>query len=175
MSQLPLFPLQLADAYLYQASATRVPVPDAKSGDEPTAEIFAHSWHIQEDDRILVVVIGARVGVTFRDGHVLKVECATAGHFRSADKLTSASVAEFVETSAMLLIYPYLRANVGEVARLTGISVPPLPTLDVAGVAAALRTGRAEQAPRKRRPRRTPKMPAPPSPDSTEPSGDSLT
>ena len=165
---LPLFALQIADAYLYDSSVTRVPTLDAKPGDNPSAEIYAHSWHIQENDRVLVVVIGARASAPFREGQVLKVECTTAGHFRSEVPLTRESVADFAAGTALLLIYPYLRANVGELARMTGISVPSLPTLDAAGVLSALSGGGGEPATGRRRARRVAGSKAPvPTGDST--------
>ena len=138
-ARLPGFSLQLADAYLYQATVARVDDPAAKLGDQPTLEIRRVSVSIQEEDRVLVVVIGAKVSVAFREGHRLEVDCATAGHFRSQDPIKEADGREFADNSALVLIYPYLRANIGEIGRMTGLAIPALPTLDVSGTLEALR------------------------------------
>jgi len=148
---LPAFPFQLADAYLYEATVARVEDPAAKMGDKPTLEIRRASISIQEEDLILVVVIGAKVGIVYRDGHRLEIDCAAAGHFRSQDPIKEPEGREFADHSALVLIYPYLRASVGELGRMTGIEVPVLPTLDVAGTLAALRDAGTRRPSRGRR------------------------
>jgi preprotein translocase subunit SecB len=157
-TNLPAFHLQLVDAYLYHASVARVSNPSANTTDPPTLEVRPESASTQEDDRVLVVVIGAKVGVAFREGHRLEIDCATAGHFRSERPITEAEGREFTENSALVLIYPYLRAHVGELGRMSGIHVPPLPTLDVSASLTAIREVRSPSPsarPQRRRTKRS--------------------
>lgn len=127
--ELPIYPFQFADAYLFDAAVKRVPNFAEAEGDQPTLELSAVSAHVQEESRVLVATIGASVSVPFGSGNRLEIACQTSGHFRSENPIEPAIADSFLPT-AFVLIYPYLRANVSELARMTALSVPPLPTID---------------------------------------------
>lgn len=126
---LPFYPFQFVDAYLFDATVRRVPNAAEEADDQPTLHLSAVSAHVQEDDRVLVATIGASVAVPFGSGNRLEIACQTAGHFRSENPIEAATADSFLPT-AFVLIYPYLRAHVGELARMTALVVPPLPTID---------------------------------------------
>lgn len=127
--ELPIYPFQFADAYLFDAAVKRVPNVAEGAGDQPTLQLSAVSAHVQEEDRVLVATIGASVAVPFGSGNRLEIACQTSGHFRSEHAIEPALADSFLPT-AFVLIYPYLRAHVGELARMTALAVPPLPTID---------------------------------------------
>lgn len=126
---LPIYPFQFADAYLFEASVRRLPNAAEGTGDAPTLEIGAVSAHVQEEDRVLVATIGATVAVPYGSGNRLEIACQTSGHFRSENPIEAATADSFLPT-AFVLIYPYLRAHVSELAKMTALAVPPLPTID---------------------------------------------
>jgi preprotein translocase subunit SecB len=125
---LPIYPLQFVDAYLFDAAVRRVPNV-AGASDEPALHLSAVSAHVQEEDRVLVATIGASVAVPYGSGNRLEIACQTSGHFRSEGSIEAATADSFLPT-AFVLIYPYLRAHIGELARMTALAVPPLPTID---------------------------------------------
>jgi preprotein translocase subunit SecB len=127
--ELPIYPFQFADAYLLDAAVKRVPKVAEGEGDQPTLQLSAVSAHVQEDRRVLVATIGASVSVPFGSGNRLEIACQTSGHFRSENPIEPAMADSFLPT-AFVLIYPYLRAHVSELARMTALAVPPLPTID---------------------------------------------
>lgn len=127
--ELPIYPFQFVDAYLFEAAVKRVPNVAEGEGDQPTLGLSAVSAHVQEENRVLVATIGASVAVPFGSGNRLEITCQTSGHFRSENPIESATAHSFLPT-AFVLIYPYLRAHVAELARMTGLAVPPLPTID---------------------------------------------
>jgi hypothetical protein len=127
--ELPIYPFQFVDAYVFDAAVKRVPNVAEGEGDQPTLQLSAVSAHVQEDDRVLVATIGASVGVPFGSGNRLEIACQTSGHFRSENPIEAATADSFLPT-AFVLIYPYLRAHIGELARMTALAVPTLPTID---------------------------------------------
>lgn len=127
--ELPIYPFQFADAYLFDAAVKRVPNVAEGEGDQPTLQLSAVSAHVQEDSRVLVATIGASVAVPFGSGNRLEIACQTSGHFRS-ERPIEPDVADSFLPTAFVLIYPYLRAHVSELARMTALAVPPLPTID---------------------------------------------
>ncbi len=142
--ELPIYPFQFVDAYLFDAAVKRVPIVAEGAGDQPTLQLSAVSAHVQEADRVLVATIGASVAVPFGSGNRLEIACQTSGHFRSENPIEAATADSFLPT-AFVLIYPYLRAHVSELARMTALAVPPLPTID-AEVARELVQGLVDRA-----------------------------
>jgi hypothetical protein len=65
---------------------------------------------------------------------VASIDCAIDGTFESEVPLNDDFVAEFINGGAKVILWPYLRAAVGEIARMAEVDAPPLPTLDVLGV-----------------------------------------
>jgi hypothetical protein len=73
------------------------------------------------------------VSVTYRYSgtHVVHLFCSVEGDFRSTSKITERRFESFREREAFVLLWPYLRASIGELARMLEIRMPPLPVLDV--------------------------------------------
>lgn len=57
------------------------------------------------------------------------LRCSVGGVFR-AEPPDAAVMGRFGVREAVVLIYPYLRASVGQIWRISGTQMPPLPTLD---------------------------------------------
>jgi preprotein translocase subunit SecB len=128
--RLPQYPVQLVGARLYSAQLVRrKPVETDPEGPGLDFGVRAHS--VRQDLRGLSVLVGATVTVRVESEIVAAIECAIDGTFNSDVELTDDFVAEFVNGGAKVILWPYLRAAVGEVARMAEVDAPPLPTLDV--------------------------------------------
>ncbi|MDP2350451.1 MAG: hypothetical protein Q8M74_04765 [Chloroflexota bacterium] len=128
---LPVFGVQLTDAYLYETEVKRGPrPPDAP--EQPSLEIGIRGHIVDDDQRGIRVVLGARVGIPFKDNEALAtIDCSVLGVFASSTPIRADYVETFVQREALVLLYPYLRSVVGELGRLISLPAPPLPTLDV--------------------------------------------
>lgn len=131
-SPIPQYRIRLAEAYLYEArvrrSARRRPASSAK----PTLKTSLAEWSVEDDGHTILVTIDAEVRMPYRGGASdLVLNASTLGQFRSPDAIEEDAAAAFAGSEAVVLLFPYLRAMVGEIGRLTGLGVPPLPTLDV--------------------------------------------
>jgi preprotein translocase subunit SecB len=136
--RLPQYPVQLVGARLYSAQlARRGPIETDPEGPGLDFGVRAHS--VREDLRGLSVLVGATVTVRLNSEIVASIECAIDGTFNSDVLLTDDFVTEFINGGAKVILWPYLRAAVGEVARMAEVDAPPLPTLDVLNVLEAAR------------------------------------
>lgn len=125
-------PVQLVDSYLHEAEIRREsPKPEDEEG--PTLGVLLHepTW-IGDDHRRFGLLLEAQVNFPFNERRaVARLTCGVLGIFASPDELSMEDVAEWSQVSGIVLLYPYLRATVGQLWRMTGLNVPPLPTIDV--------------------------------------------
>ena len=128
--KLPQYPVQLRGARLYLAHLVRRK-REATDPAGPGLDFSVRTHVVREDRRGLSVLVGATVTIPMQPEIVASIECAIDGTFESEVPLTEEFVHEFVAGGATVILWPYLRAAVGEVARLAEIDAPPLPTLDV--------------------------------------------
>lgn len=131
---LPAYPVQLADAYLYEARATR---GEATTGDpdEPTLEATVNLPLLADDRRSFNQVVGVKIlAPQPRGGWTLEIECSVNGRFQAASELSEKYVQEFGDRESLVLLWPYVRAFASELVRMTQVKVPPLPTLDVSSI-----------------------------------------
>lgn len=59
------------------------------------------------------------------------IRCVVTGYFSYEGEVDPELLARFQHREAMVLLWPYVRAAVGEIGRMMDIELPPLPTLDV--------------------------------------------
>lgn len=74
------------------------------------------------------------------------LRCSVAGIFR-IDEPDAIYHGRFSSRESVVLIYPYLRASVGQVWRMSGIQVPPMPTLDTLSLLSAIDSAPGETPP----------------------------
>lgn len=125
----PAFPIQLADVYLYDCTVVRRDV----TKDDPTQPTFLTSLdaHDQEDLDGFVVQLSIEVGFRFRDEAVAQINARVNGVFVRIGPLDADEENRFREADSAILLWPYARAIVGDIARAMDIGLPPLPTVDV--------------------------------------------
>jgi hypothetical protein len=68
------------------------------------------------------------------EGVAAVVTCGIEGQFVSEEPLPDDAFERFREREAFVLLWPYIRAAVGEITRMLGVLVPPLPTVDVRSI-----------------------------------------
>jgi len=121
------FAYQMRDAYLYDASLVR---SDGEGPDRPT---FATSLETQDRDELpgFIALLTVRVEHRFRPGAVCTIQTRTAGVFRRTGELDAQDDSRFRQADCAVLLWPFARAMVAEIARMAGVDLPPLPTVDV--------------------------------------------
>jgi preprotein translocase subunit SecB len=128
--------IQLGGAYLHQARVSRAaPVPEEKR--QLTLDVQIHGIDIDRGGKRFAVVLAAVVAVPFRETALLNIECSVAGEFVAEKRTRKATLEAFARREAVLLLWPYLRAMLGQLGSLTGIQVPPLPIVNVLAMLAA--------------------------------------
>ena len=152
----PLFSVQLVDSYLYRVSLERGEATDQEKGKPTLAVTLPDQVGLSEDGSRFATVLQAQIRFPYNDDRAIaKLTCSVAGVFQSKSPLARDAMQAFAQKEGVLLLYPYLRASVGQIWRMTGLTAPPLPTLDVLSIVAsidkAVEEGRAKQP---RKPRR---------------------
>lgn len=128
---LPQYSVQLANAYMYEAELKRLGRPES-APDQPSLDVSVIGHQIDASAHEIHVVIQAKVDFPFQEGAALaQVTCSVLGQFRSHAQLEPLFAEAFAQREAVLLLYPYLRSAVGELARMSFLEFPPLPTIDV--------------------------------------------
>lgn len=67
----------------------------------------------------------------FHEDAVCRLNVATQALFVAQERTDEAVTNAFRARDCAVLVWPYARANVAELVRMMGLSLPPLPTLDV--------------------------------------------
>ncbi len=146
---LPLYDVQLRDAYMLDATVSRRPKEESDT-DSPALDGSVRAVAIADDRKALDVGVGVNIHFPFNEGqYTLEVDCTINGRFEASDAKPSGYWEAFAYKEAIALIWPYLRSTAGELGRLTGLSVPILPTVDVMGLIGAL--AGLETEPKKKR------------------------
>jgi hypothetical protein len=128
---IPLFPVGLVDAYLYETSVRRINRRSKAKEARPTLDTTVLGHTVENDGRDLAVLLQGEVRMPYREIKEIVIRCSVLGQFRSGSPVSGAQVEAFANRDAIVLLYPYLRAMTGEIGRMTGLPVPPLPTMDV--------------------------------------------
>lgn len=156
--ELPLYGVQLVDAYLLGSQVSR---RSKREGDDegPTLEASIGPSQVSDDHKTLDASLGVKVAVPYREAQAyLEIECMLTGRFVSTEERADAFWEAFAGREALAVLWPYVRASVGELGRMTGLRVPLLPTLDVKAIAPS--SPPAAKAPAKRRRARSASKPA---------------
>jgi preprotein translocase subunit SecB len=146
----------MLDAYLLTAEVLREAIDETQPS-EPKLDVAVPSLqasHGHEDDQAFTVAVGAAVEFAFRPDARLVLRVTVAGEFYSSEPLDPKFATAFAEREGLVLLWPFLRAQIAQLAALTHISIPILPTLDV-------RAARFAQEVRGARPARPKSLPRP--------------
>jgi preprotein translocase subunit SecB len=127
--EIPQFGYQLVDVYLHDCSVVRRELP-AEGPERPT---FATGIETRdrEEPPGFTAILTVEAKFRFRPEAFCEVESRTAGVFVRVGELAPEDDQRFREIDCAVLLWPYARATVGEIVRMTGLELPPLPTVDV--------------------------------------------
>jgi preprotein translocase subunit SecB len=125
----PAFPFQLVDAYL---RACQVQRRDALADDPELPTFVTHlETRGREDPPGLDADLTVTVTLRFRPEASCVITATITGVFVKTGELRDVDEQRFRGADCAVLLWPYARAHVGELARMTGLQLPPLPTIDV--------------------------------------------
>jgi preprotein translocase subunit SecB len=135
----PAFPIQLRQAYVYEAQLKR---RARQRGDSRNPTLDAQIVGSSPDPagNAFNVVLGATVRMPFGARPVLglaEFSCSVIGRFEHSEPVPDDFKERFCQKEALILLWPYLRASMAELTRMAELPIPPLPTLDVSRVVAA--------------------------------------
>jgi len=131
-------PIQLQDAYLYDAKVTREAVPPTGE-EELTLEPRVRGWSLSDDRLSMLVVLGAVISHRFRPEAVVQLDLTVAGQFASQTPIDDESARAFAPVNGLLLLWPYLRGYVGQLSAAMQVDLPALPVLSVQSVVEHMR------------------------------------
>jgi hypothetical protein len=77
--ELPTFPIQLVDAYLYEAAVQRT----ERDPGRPSFDVAILSTEDVPEDHDLFVIVEAKVSYGFREDAELEIRAAVSGRFNS--------------------------------------------------------------------------------------------
>jgi preprotein translocase subunit SecB len=163
----PGFPIQLRQAYVYEARISR---RARQKGDSRNPTLDAQIQGAAPDPAggAFNVVLGADVTMPFGTRPLpglAEFSCSVIGRFEHPEPLPEDFRERFCEKEALVLLWPYLRASLSELTRMAELPIPPLPTLDVSRVVAAERGLKVHSEQRLHRPRAKKELPATTQPD----------
>lgn len=124
------YPIQLVAAYLHQATVRRSVLEEGKPRDL-TFNAFVRAVGPDRGGKKLAVIIGGRVTAPFGEAALLTISCDVTGEFVAATRRRKADLEAFGNREAILILWPFLRAEIGGLAARTAIPVPPIPMVDV--------------------------------------------
>ena len=134
LDSFPESPIRLLDAYMLEAQVERRAEEGADPESGPTFDLQVRPPETHEDD-ILTVRIAGKVERAFKPGYVASISCTAIGHFRTTNAPEGFNPEAFANGDGLVIVYPFLRGYIGELARMTAILFPPLPTLNVRTIA----------------------------------------
>jgi hypothetical protein len=134
----PPFPFQLVDAYLMSSSLTR----RESKPDDPDRPRFRTSIGTEDQPDLDGFLAHLQVDAvfTFRPGATCELSACTTGVFLRVEGADPEIEGQFRSSDCAVILWPYARATVAELARMAGLTdIPPLPTIDVRSSLASLR------------------------------------
>jgi len=157
---LPAGGVQMVDSYLHGVHLER---RDRTEADPPGPTLvvgLAGQTDPEGQPATFAVILEAHIVAPFNEGQAIaELRCSVVGIF-SVQQPEALDLGRFTSRESVVLIYPYLRASVGQIWRMSGIPMPPIPTLDTlsllsvidghAGASGAPETSAAAESPRRR-------------------------
>jgi preprotein translocase subunit SecB len=128
----PGFSVQLREAYVYEVSVTRRERTESEEA-EPSLQAGPGAFNRDDAQHRFSVLVGGDIQFPFGDGlkAVAQVKCSVLGVFTYTGQPDEELLRVFPSREGLIILWPYLRAAVAQVAGMTGLQLPPIPTLDV--------------------------------------------
>jgi preprotein translocase subunit SecB len=125
----PSFPFQLRDAFLLSCSITR----RASLPDDPERPRFATAIRTEDQADLegFLAHLTVETVFRFRDEATCELTACTTGVFLRTAPSEGDIEQRFRNADCAVILWPYARAVVAELVRMSGFKVPPLPTIDV--------------------------------------------
>ena len=127
-------PIQFASVYLYDLRATRTALAAGTPPSEPEFEPSIAHYELSDDNLRLIVILRGIATVQFRETAKATVDASVLGEFKSAAPIDIDAARQFAYKDAMLLLWPYLRAQVANTAVAMQVEFPPVPIISAAGL-----------------------------------------
>lgn len=113
--------------------------------DRPIVESWLQPHEpVAADEGVFTVLAGADVRYAVSD-QAVTIHCAVVGLFRHEANVSEQLLARFQHRESLVLLWPYVRAAVGEIGHMMDLGLPPLPTLDVMALIESAEAGAAAQ------------------------------
>lgn len=136
-------PLQFLESYVYEAHVTRELAKDAApSQPQLRQEVAGHE--LSPDGLHITVLVRVVVTYKYRDTAIATIDCVILGHFVSSTPVKNEAAAEFAGGNAIVILWPYLRAAVAQLAVSMQVPFPPLPMIDIGMTLESLTTARGK-------------------------------
>lgn len=126
----PAYEIQLAGVRVWEVSGTRPVENDPELRDSSVDAARTSDW-ISDDRTSLRVRWRATVRYPYALTRVIIISCTVEGRFTATAPVPQRAFERFKDREAFVLLWPYLRASVAQVAAMMDAKVPPLPTVDV--------------------------------------------
>jgi hypothetical protein len=178
--KLPHGPLRPFDVQLVGATVHEIRTSRRRRKRTDSDKPIIESWlqphlHAGPEEGLFTVLAGADVTHVAGPRQMATVHCSVMGFFSYRGAVSDEMLTRFQHVESMVLLWPYLRAAVAELARMMDTDLPPLPTLDV--LKELQRDSGDEQGPRGNQPSDRPRRNRLPSPDAattSSPNSDQL-
>lgn len=144
--ELPAADVQLVDAYLHETTLARHDASEVEQAlEHPTLEVGLKSITTNpETPHVFVAMFEILMVAPYNEARAiaeLRVSAAAIFHIGSPE---ATDLPTFATREALLIAYPYLRAMVGQLWRMSGIDMPPIPTLNTLGAIGVMDAARKQ-------------------------------
>lgn len=128
----PAYEIQLSGVRVWELKAARPKRSTEESGSGAAAVDTGRASDWISDDRTSMRVLWrATVQYPYSPTRVASIECTVEGRFTATAPVPPRAFERFKDREAFVLLWPYLRAAVAQIAAMMEAKVPPLPTVDV--------------------------------------------
>lgn len=127
--EIALHPLQLADVWLDSASFRRRPREESAEVTPPVVQVRIGRAAMAPEPTSFTVTLRLSLSFAIDAKTDFVARLAVAAAFSSDQALSRAPVGQFVRQSSLYVIWPFARSQFASLARLAGVSAPPLPLL----------------------------------------------
>lgn len=141
--QLRPYAIQLGAVYCVVARVERSDQVEDQATDQA---VRIGSTPLEEDKRSFKCRLALDWVVPILSGEMAHLEVTVQGQFASTDDISIEDHAAFVSYTPLVMLWPYARAYVAELARMIGAELPPLPLIDQFGDAEAIDVEQAQPA-----------------------------
>ena len=131
-ADVPQFGVELRQAFVYELGVSRRARTEADD-DKPSLGVGPQAFSHDSDKNTLTVLIGGEIRFPFGEDAVAMadVKCSVFGVFSYHGQMDPEVLRVFPTREGLIILWPYLRSGIAQIAGMTGLQLPPLPTLDV--------------------------------------------